>query len=106
MSLSSRLGLVCAVSAAAVGLVLAMCSPALADRAFTARFSANANGDIKIVGNTLETCQSAAANCLRARWLAGANFAATRASALVIVPPRVIACPSSVWASPQGQIAC
>jgi hypothetical protein len=67
MSLSSRLGLVCAVSAAAAGLVLAMCSPALADRAFTARFSANANGDITIVGNTLETCQSAAANCLNAR---------------------------------------
>jgi hypothetical protein len=39
-------------------LLLALATPALADRAFTARFSTNANGDIAIVGNTLETCQT------------------------------------------------
>ncbi len=43
------------------------CSPARADRAFGPRFSTNANGDIAIVGNTLETCQSAAADCPNAR---------------------------------------
>ena len=52
-------------------IVLALCSPARADRAFTPRFSTNASGDIAIVGNTLETCQSAAANCLNARAGAG-----------------------------------
>ena len=50
---------------AAVGL--AVCSSAWADRAFAPRFSANASGDITIVGNTLETCQSSAVNCLNAR---------------------------------------
>ncbi|HYB30284.1 MAG TPA: hypothetical protein VEF89_27005 [Solirubrobacteraceae bacterium] len=67
MSLRSRLGLACAVLAVAVGLVFAMCSPALADRAFAPRFSTNTSGDITIIGNTLETCPSAAANCLNAR---------------------------------------
>lgn len=45
-------------SAALVGPMVAVVSlllatPALADRAFNARFSANANGDIAVVGNTL-----------------------------------------------------
>ncbi len=48
-------------------LVLGLASPALADRAFTARFSTNANGDIAIVGNTLETCQTSVADCANAR---------------------------------------
>ena len=48
-------------------LVMALASPALADRAFTARFSANANGDIAIVGNTLESCQSSVTDCANAR---------------------------------------
>ena len=40
-------------------LALGLAAPALADRAFTPRFgSTNANGDIAIVGNTLETCQT------------------------------------------------
>jgi uncharacterized repeat protein (TIGR01451 family) len=50
-----------------VALVLGMISPALADRAFTARFSTNASGDIAIVGNTLETCPVSAADCVNAR---------------------------------------
>jgi uncharacterized repeat protein (TIGR01451 family) len=55
--------------ATAVGalLTLAICSSARADRAFTPRFSTNASGDITIIGNTLETCQSSVANCLNAR---------------------------------------
>ena len=48
-------------------LLLGVVSPALADRAFTPRFSTNANGDVAIVGNTLETCQSSAADCANAR---------------------------------------
>ena len=48
-------------------LVLGLAAPALADRAFTARFSTNANGDIAIVGNTLETCQTSVADCANAR---------------------------------------
>ena len=48
-------------------VVLSLASPALADRAFTARFSTNANGDIAIVGNTLETCQTSVADCANAR---------------------------------------
>lgn len=47
----------CSTALAGV-LVLGVASPALADRAFTPRFSTNANGDIAIVGNTLETCQT------------------------------------------------
>ena len=48
-------------------LAIGLASPALADRAFTARFSTNANGDIAIVGNTLETCQTSVADCANAR---------------------------------------
>ncbi len=48
-------------------LTLGLASPALADRAFTPRFSTNANGDIAIVGNTLETCQTGVADCANAR---------------------------------------
>ena len=48
-------------------LLLAFASPALADRAFTARFSTNANGDIAIVANTLETCQTSVTDCPNAR---------------------------------------
>ena len=48
-------------------LAIGFASPALADRAFTARFSTNANGDIAIVGNTLETCQTSVADCANAR---------------------------------------
>jgi hypothetical protein len=48
-------------------LVLGVTAPALADRAFNPRFSTNANGDIAIVGNTLETRQSSAADCANAR---------------------------------------
>ena len=48
-------------------LAIGLASPALADRAFTPRFSTNANGDIAIVGNTLETCQNSVADCANAR---------------------------------------
>jgi uncharacterized repeat protein (TIGR01451 family) len=48
-------------------LAIGFASPALADRAFTPRFSTNANGDIAIVGNTLETCQTSVADCANAR---------------------------------------
>ena len=41
-------------------------------RAFTARFNTNVNGDIKLIGNTSMTCQTAVANCVAAR--AGGNF--------------------------------
>jgi uncharacterized repeat protein (TIGR01451 family) len=51
----------------AVTLATWLASPALADRAFTPRFSTNANGDIAIVGNTLETCQTSVADCANAR---------------------------------------
>jgi uncharacterized repeat protein (TIGR01451 family) len=50
---------------------LLVCSAARADRAFAPRFATNASGDIAIIGNTLETCQSSAANCLNARAGAG-----------------------------------
>jgi hypothetical protein len=52
-------------------LVLGLVSSAMADRAFSPRFSTNANGDIAVVGNTLETCQDSAANCANARKGAG-----------------------------------
>ncbi len=48
-------------------IVLVLPSAALADRAFTPRFSTNANGDIAIVGNTLETCQTSVPDCANAR---------------------------------------
>jgi hypothetical protein len=38
--------------------------------------------------------------------LTGDNFNATRASTAVQVPPRVVACPSSVRPNPLGRIAC
>ena len=47
--------------------VLGLASSAIADREFTPRFSTNAGGDIAIVGNALETCQAAAADCANAR---------------------------------------
>ena len=55
------------VSLSTLVLVLGLASAARADRAFTARFSTNANGDIAVVGNTLETCQTAVADCANAR---------------------------------------
>jgi uncharacterized repeat protein (TIGR01451 family) len=48
-------------------IVLVLPSAALADRLFTPRFSTNANGDIAIVGNTLETCQTSVPDCANAR---------------------------------------
>ena len=48
-------------------LLMLSASSAFADREFRARFSTNANGDLAIVGNTLETCQAAAADCASAR---------------------------------------
>ena len=64
-------------------LAIGLASPALADRAFTTRFSANANGDVAIVGNTLETCQTAVPDCANARAGLGAllnnnNFSMVR----------------------------
>ena len=64
-------------------LAIGLASPALADRAFTARFSTNANGDIAIVGNTLESCQTSVADCANARAGAGSllnnnNFSMAR----------------------------
>ena len=64
----------CRAFALAGVIVLVLCSPARADRGFAPRFSTNASGDIAIVGNTLETCQSAAANCLNARAGAGSSL--------------------------------
>ena len=55
------------VSVGTIVVVLGLASAAQADRAFTARFSTNANGDIAVVGNTLETCQTAVADCVNAR---------------------------------------
>jgi hypothetical protein len=49
--------------------------------------------------------RSGATFSLRGR-LAGANFAAASASALIQAPPHVVACLSSVRTDPQGQIAC
>ncbi len=56
----------CSLVSACIAL-LGLASPAIADREFTPRFSTNAGGDIAIVGNTLETCQAAAADCANAR---------------------------------------
>jgi large repetitive protein len=66
-------------------LAIGVASPALADRAFTPRFSTNANGDIAIVGNTLETCQTSVADCANARAGIGSvlnnnNFSMVRAN--------------------------
>ena len=64
-------------------IAIGLTSPALADRAFTPRFSTNANGDVAIVGNTLETCQTAVPDCANARAGLGAllnnnNFSMVR----------------------------
>ena len=67
MSVRSRTSLGLALTVVALAFTLAVCSSAWADRAFTPRFSTNASGDITVIGNTLETCQSTAANCLNAR---------------------------------------
>ena len=63
-----RWGTAIAASVTSVCLAaLGLASSATADREFTPRFSTNAGGDIAIVGNTLETCQAAAADCANAR---------------------------------------
>ena len=51
----------------ALAALLALASPARADRGFAPRFSANAGGDIAVLGNTLETCPSPAPGCDAAR---------------------------------------
>jgi large repetitive protein len=53
---------------------LACTSPAAADTPFKARFSANANGDVAVVGNTLETCQSSVGGCDAARAGSGSTL--------------------------------
>jgi hypothetical protein len=53
---------------------LVLAAPAWADRAFKPRFTANASGDIAVIGNTLETCQSAAAGCDHARDATGSTL--------------------------------
>ena len=67
MLLRSGLGFGPRVAVVAVASLLAYCPVARADRAFAPRFSTNASGDITIVGNTLETCQAAVADCVNAR---------------------------------------
>ena len=59
------------VTAAAPGVAApaAPVSPAQSD--FTTRFDANAAGDIKIIGNTLMSCQSSSSGCAQARAAAG-----------------------------------
>jgi mucin-19 len=42
-----------------------------AQRPFTARFTANTNGDILLIGNTAMSCDPNAANCLNARNVSG-----------------------------------
>ena len=51
--------------------VLAHVTPALADRAFTPRFSTNDTGNITIAANTLLTCPTAAAGCTSAQQTGG-----------------------------------
>ena len=48
-------------------MLLAMAPGARADRAFAARFSANANGAVTMIGNTLETCPESAPACVPTR---------------------------------------
>ncbi len=50
-----------------VGALLFVAPDARAQRAFAVRFSANASGDIAMIGNTLETCPESAADCASAR---------------------------------------
>ncbi|MGZ4305705.1 MAG: hypothetical protein ACXVSL_12680 [Solirubrobacteraceae bacterium] len=83
MALRRGLGTVTGASAMTCVIVLGLVSPALADRGFAARFSTNASGDIAVIGNTLESCQSSAADCGSARSGKGAalnnnNFAMER----------------------------
>jgi uncharacterized repeat protein (TIGR01451 family) len=61
---SSGLRLVCAAFAA---LALTLPSVAFADRDYTIRFTANAQGDITGTGNTLLTCDDRDARCAAAR---------------------------------------
>ena len=84
-------------------LAIGLASPALADRAFTARFSTNANGDIAIVGNTLESCQTSVADCANARAGAGSllnnnNFSMAR----VNVEPTMLDSSSARLSLPVG----
>ena len=72
MTLRRGLGTATSTVAMACLIVLGMVSPALADRGFAARFSTNASGDIALIGNTLESCQSSAADCPSARAAKGA----------------------------------
>ena len=51
--------------------VLVHATPALADRAFTPRFSTNDTGNITMAANTLLTCPTAAAGCARAQQTGG-----------------------------------
>jgi len=65
--------LTCAL--ALLALVWAAGAHAQVVRPFTSRFSTNANGDVKLIGNTSMTCSTTGtggANCLAAR--AGGNF--------------------------------
>ena len=48
-------------------LLLATAAPALADRAFTTRFSANDTGNIAFAANTMMVCPASAAGCTAAR---------------------------------------
>ena len=55
-------------AAASALLALALCAgPALADRPFTTRFSANDTGNITFAANTLMVCPASAAGCTAAR---------------------------------------
>ena len=53
-------------------LVLALAAPAHADRGFATRFDANANGNIAVAANTLESCPEDASGCAQARMGTGA----------------------------------
>jgi uncharacterized repeat protein (TIGR01451 family) len=52
---------------AALAAMLAVASPAAADRAFSTRFSTNDTGNIAVIANTLETCPAVASTCAAAR---------------------------------------
>ncbi len=55
------------VALAALLALLLCAAPALADRAFTTRFSANEPGNITFAANTLMVCPASAAGCTAAR---------------------------------------
>ncbi len=63
-----------AAAAGAVAALLALAAPARAQvvRAFTPRFSANASGDITLIGNTIMTC-TGGGNCTNGRNGNGGN---------------------------------